>query len=193
MRLSWHGWPVNDRLAAALGPNVSVLNTALLDKPHELVGSGFALPNSTVALLVLLASVELKCDAECSMIPRTIPEADPFPDHDILQVPQNGRCFISCLWLSQASHRDKSEWAEFLRSSTGMPLDMKTGQVSRKRLLFEEQCHQTARKSYKFCMYTIFIPQANRIYINIYIYILLNVPFVRANVYMPFTFSGLVS
>lgn len=131
-RLSWHGWPVNHPLANAL--QLPLLNVHKLQKPHELCGSGFHLPCTVTALLCFLASVQVK--DLCMSIPRPLK----LNDWEVVQVPQNGRCFITCLHvLLQLQLKKQKQWANIPRTQTGMPLCLLSGIVDQKRLLEEEK------------------------------------------------------
>ena len=142
LRLSWHGWPVHAMLAESLCANCPVLDTSKIDKAHEMCGSGWAIQCASTVLLVALASVELNADAENTpmQVPRALPD---ITNHfDIIHVPQNGRCFTSCLWLAcMATPQQQKDWKAVLRSNTRMPVDAKSGRIDIPRLKFEEECH----------------------------------------------------
>jgi len=131
-RLSWHGFPVTDALATVMG--CQTLDCGFLTKPHELVGSGFALPCATGALMSFLASVELFQDKHS--IPRPLTSED----FTVVPVAQNGRCFTSCLYVFRLPEEEQQQWASILRSPTSMPLISRTGAVDGNRLRYEETC-----------------------------------------------------
>jgi len=92
-------------------------------------------------MLVALASIELKCDVGSikMQVPRPLPH--PKEKFEPIFVPQNGRCFVSCVYLAwEATAQDIVEWKGYLRTGTSMPIDPKTGQVDQKRLQHEEEC-----------------------------------------------------
>ena len=60
-------------------------------------------------------------------------------------MPQNGRCFVSCLYfLVEASDQEQEQWAHKMRSPVGMPLHAITQGTDVPRLLVEEQCDLAA-------------------------------------------------
>lgn len=133
LRLSWHGWPVSQPLAQAMGCKILDVNHLL--KPHQLAGSGFHLGCAYLAWMSFLACVEFKED--CESVPRSLPP----PQFKLIRVPQNGRCFLACLFLFTNSTTPAfAEWGTFLRSNTSMPLDLATGEVSQSQLKREERC-----------------------------------------------------
>lgn len=132
-RLSWHGWPVNEALAQEMG--CGVLDVGKLHKPHEMCGSGFFLPCTFSALMSLLACAELTADKG------TIPRSPAIPTFHRVRVCQNGRCFVTCVFLFSKCNRElQYQWLDILRSSTSMPLSNRSGEVDQKRLKHEEKC-----------------------------------------------------
>lgn len=135
-KLSWHGWPTHPALAGALVTGCPTLDTKLLKKPHELCGSGFALPCAASVLVSALASIQL---GEATLqVAR--PLAMPVPGFRVHRVLQNGGCFLSALHIALAPLEDQTLWTKFVRNDVSAPLDSKTGLVHRERLLYEEQC-----------------------------------------------------
>ena len=133
LRLSWHGWPVHECLADAWG--IQPLDIHRLLKPHELCGSGFMIPCATAALLCLLSTVQFEEDK--FSIPRSVPPAG----FSFLKVPANGRCFLTALSLvTDSASQQRDTWGSYLRTHTGMPLDMVKGCVDHQRLVLEEAC-----------------------------------------------------
>lgn len=131
-------------------------------RQHQPAFDGCCIPLNVAVLLVFLSSFELRADS--TSIPRPPATLNGFK---ALQVPQNGRCFMTALHLftqisKQPRHAD--EWEGILRSHTGMPMSQQTGHVDVKRLKHEETCTlDTLEQRY------IYI--CTRVYSYIYIYV----------------------
>ena len=131
--------------------------------------NGWALPCSTTVMLVALASIALKCDVGSikMQVPRPLPH--PKEKFEPIFVPQNGRCFVSCVYLAlEATARDIVEWKGYLRTGTSMPIDPKTGQVDQKRLQHEENAARL------YCLFKQCLDSSVYIYIYIYIYLIIH-------------------
>ena len=90
-----------------------------LTNPHQAVGNGQHLPCAALALLAALTSIEL--------FPEPSPCAELIPSsyHNVeINVPSDGRCYYSCIYLHFATFSEKSKWANTLRNKAGFAVDI---------------------------------------------------------------------
>ena len=113
------------------------LDVSMLQKAHEICGSGFMIPCTCMVLASFAASAEFLDDI--CFVPRSLSVS--VNGFHVIPVPQNGRCFSTSLWLAtRASDAQRCDWQSVLRSGTSMPISRRTGTVCQTRLKAEESC-----------------------------------------------------
>ena len=70
-------------------------------------------------------------------VPKTLPPSG----FEVIQVPQNGRCFLTCAFLfTKADSAIFKAWKSCLKSNSSMPIDLRSGFTWVQRLKKEEVC-----------------------------------------------------
>ena len=99
-----------------------MFNTELLTSPHMAVGNGQHLVVAALTSLAALCCISSHPIAQSMQAMPSTPAG-----RKIIEVPADGRCFFSCVYLQlEASEAEREEWYSTQRNATGFALDSKS-------------------------------------------------------------------